>query len=109
MKDLGITKGKWIVEDQKFGNDITVLTNCKKGTFIADFPAAWNNKLANANLVANAGNTTQKCGLLPSELLAQRDELLKNLARCVDRLEENGYGDMNAVARAKQAIKKATE
>lgn len=31
---------------------------------------------ANANLIADAFNTANKCGLLPSELLEQRDELL---------------------------------
>lgn len=30
---------------------------------------------ANAELFADAGNTIQSCGLLPSELLKQRDEL----------------------------------
>ena len=34
---------------------------------------------ANAKLITDAGNTAQKCGLLPSELLEQRDELLNTL------------------------------
>ncbi len=34
---------------------------------------------ANAKLIADAGTTANKCGLLPSELLKQRDELLKAL------------------------------
>ncbi len=34
---------------------------------------------ANAELIADAGNTIQKCGLLPSELLEQRDRLLAAL------------------------------
>jgi len=32
-----------------------------------------------AKLIADAGNTYQQCGLLPSKLLEQRDELLKVL------------------------------
>lgn len=32
-----------------------------------------------AKLITDAGNTYQKCGLLPSELLEQRDELLQTL------------------------------
>ena len=40
---------------------------------------------ANANLIADALNTANKCGLLPSELLEQRDELLY----CVKALHEN--------------------
>lgn len=31
---------------------------------------------ANAELFADAGNTIQSCGLLPSELLKQRDEMI---------------------------------
>lgn len=31
---------------------------------------------ANAELIADAGNTIQSCGLLPSELLKQRDEMI---------------------------------
>ena len=34
---------------------------------------------ANGELFADAGNTIQSCGLLPSELLKQRDELRKLL------------------------------
>jgi hypothetical protein len=33
----------------------------------------------NADLITDAGNTANKCGLLPSELLEQRDELLNVL------------------------------
>lgn len=34
---------------------------------------------ANISLCCDAGNTYQQCGLLPSELLEQRDELLQTL------------------------------
>lgn len=34
---------------------------------------------ADADLIVNAFNTTNSCGLLPSELLKQRDELLEAL------------------------------
>ena len=36
-----------------------------------------------AELIADAGNTAQKCGLLPSELLKQRDELKEALAEMI--------------------------
>ncbi len=36
---------------------------------------------ANAQLIADAGNTINKCDLMPSELLIQRDELLKELQK----------------------------
>ncbi len=44
-----------------------------------------------------------------AKLIAAAPILLENLIRCVDRLEENGFGSMSAVERAKKAIKKATE
>jgi len=44
-----------------------------------------------------------------AKLFVMAPKLLENLIRCVDRLEENGLGDMSAVTRAKKAIKKATE
>lgn len=40
-----------------------------------------------------------------AKLLAAAPKLLENLIRCVDRLEENGMGDMSAVRRAKEVIK----
>ena len=43
-----------------------------------------------------------------AKLIVAAPEMLENLIRCVDRLEENGMGDMSAVKRAKTAIKKAT-
>lgn len=44
-----------------------------------------------------------------AKLICAAPDLLKNLIRCVDRLEENGMGDMSAVRRAKEAIKKALD
>ena len=38
---------------------------------------------SHAILCADAGNTAQKCGLLPSELLQQRDELREALKQLV--------------------------
>lgn len=86
MKDLGITKGEWIVD---------------KTTVYSLYQVGWDKgkplmsnrfylqvypdyrvenceveAVFNAKLIADAGNTAQKCGLLPSELLAQRDELI---------------------------------
>lgn len=44
-----------------------------------------------------------------AKLIAAAPDLLDNLLRCVDRFEENAFGHMSAVKRAKEAIKKATE
>ena len=52
------------------------------GTIVCKIPPYWHNKVRwedNAKLICDAGNTYQKCGLLPSELLKQRDELLQTL------------------------------
>ena len=43
-----------------------------------------------------------------AKLFAAAPELLENLIICVDSIEENGMGDMSAVRRAKEVIKKAT-
>lgn len=42
-----------------------------------------------------------------AKLIAAAPQLLSNLIRCVDRLEENGMGDIFAVKKAKDAINKA--
>ena len=42
---------------------------------------------ANGELFADAGNTIQSCGLLPSELLKQRDEMIEMLELALNRLE----------------------
>jgi len=50
-------------------------------------------KIANkkdAELICDAGNTAQKCGLLPSELLRQRDELRELLVDMVNQFAYRG-------------------
>jgi hypothetical protein len=76
MKDLGITKGEWIEEEE---NELNI--KCPGDIVIevwhgADFVGEAHNVV---KIVLDAGNTAQKCGLLPSELLKQRDELLRML------------------------------
>ena len=83
MKDLGITKGEWRHNKHSRGNVdangrsvancMGYSTNIGRGEHIEE-------NYANADLVIDAGNTAQKCGLLPSELLKQRDELKEELA-----------------------------
>jgi hypothetical protein len=70
MKDLGITKGKWEIEHD--GTEVFVYAG-EKPIFNEWIQP---DSEANAVLFADAGNTAQKCGLLPSELLKQRNELL---------------------------------
>lgn len=66
---------------------------------------------ANAKLIADAGTTASKCGLLPSTLLEQRDELLDALMSMLNifnrGIEPNTFGE-KVCNKAKQAIEKAT-
>jgi len=41
-------------------------------------------------LIADAGNTAQKCGLLPSELLKQRNELREALIEMIEQYAYSG-------------------
>ena len=78
MKDLGITKGEWRHNKHSRGNVeangrsvancMGYSTNIGRGEHIEE-------NYANADLVIDAGNTAQVCGLLPSELLKQRDTI----------------------------------
>ena len=103
MKDLGITKGEWKVDDEYLRHKIevnnstihlyhTVVTF--NGTMIT-----YNAAKANALLIADAGNTAQKCGLLPSELLRQRDELREALADMVSQFAYEGTKNGEGVMR----------
>ena len=89
MKELGITKGEWNVNGEYYRNKVMV-NNSTIHVYhtVVTFDGAmvtYNNAKANAVLIADAGNTAQKCGLLPSELLRQRDELREALAAMVDQ------------------------
>jgi len=41
----------------------------------------------NAELISDAGNTIQKCGLLPSQILSERDQLLETLNNLVIKIK----------------------
>lgn len=71
MKELEITKGE---VEQNGNNGI----HLKNGSCVA-LTHNGENKKADAELIADAFNTANKCNLLPSELLKQRDELLRVL------------------------------
>ena len=84
MKKLGITKGEWQFERYGifFGIQIEPgynLSDLLNGENVGFFEAEHN-----AELICDAGNTAQKCGLLPSELLRQRDELREALKQIRD-------------------------
>ena len=78
MKELGITKGEWMPlmgRVQSMGDEIGDIV-CLSPKDYEDSMRNWSH---HARLISDAGNTAQKCGLLPSELLKQRDELLEAL------------------------------
>lgn len=82
MKSYKVKKGNWKVS--KSGNP--TFSKCviaEDGGSIC-FVTNWLNADVIAKLIADAGTTTNKCGLLPSELLKQRNELLEAL------IEANG-------------------
>ena len=81
MKDLGITKGESVYPKAQpvARNGFYILTDT---AFIGEVGGGYleiEQYKALAELFADAGNTAQKCGLLPSELLRQRDELKEAL------------------------------
>ena len=78
MKELGITKGEWQYRDH-FSDGIVETEDTIIG-HLMKWGSPGEELQANATLICDAGNTAQKCGLLPSELLQQRDELKEALA-----------------------------
>jgi len=119
MSNKKRTGGRWICEADIYTPFMyqLIAKNDKGQTLV---PQTTEEAEANAELIADAGTTANKCGLLPSELLAQRDELLeaaqwavKQFKRLADEgrypefmLSQNGgEGIMPLV----NAIKKATE
>ena len=94
-KELGITKGEWIVDyGSTHGHVKAVFENINSYTptvALYNYRSKLRNietteeELSNAKLIADAGTTANKCGLLPSELLEQRNALL----HCVKALHEN--------------------
>ena len=87
---LEITQEKWhfVVQNRVIYilNDVNVLVAeldviQHHSKYMMPIPSATQ---ANAELIADAGTTANKCQLLPSELLVQRDELLKSLIEVIE-------------------------
>jgi len=93
MKDLKITKGEWnqCCKDTRphfvfAGGDKTICSLSsneigKENYEMLMGEVTMRERIANAALIADAGNTAQKCGLLPSELLKQNEELREALSK----------------------------
>lgn len=88
MKDLGITKGDWEVEEYHDGDllGLRVVSNYECVTMFDTGVCGWisEEEEANAKLIADAGNTANKYGLLPSELLEQRYDLAEALKHALE-------------------------
>ena len=123
MKELGITKGKWFWDgDPSNYNPEEEAPWLVAGDMAENIVIYGEIKIANkkdAELICDAGNTAQKCGLLPSELLRQRDELREALTELVHLhgCEQEGIGSgqptpeqwFKAVEKAELAITKTEE
>jgi len=83
MKELGITKGEWQYRDH-FSDGIIETEETIIG-HLMKWGSPEDELQSNAILIIDAGNTAQKCGMLPSELLRQRDELREALADMVNQ------------------------
>lgn len=132
MKDLKITKGEWwpcckdtrphfifVGEEDKV---VCAMSSNEKDSdnyepLMAEVSMV--ERIANAALIADAGNAAQICGLLPSELLKQRDKLLEALKELVHLhgCEQEGLLSgqptpeqwLKAVEKAEMVINKAEE
>ena len=84
MKELGITKGEWYWDGDptNYDHKNEAPWLIAGGVPIITGEIEAKNK-ADVDLIVDAGNTAQKCGLLPSELLQQRDELKEALIEAV--------------------------
>ncbi len=95
-KKLKITPNKWeqshriIDEDGMYGTEVfsgdtIICTMHWAGEKIEN--TTHSRREGNAKLIADAGNTAQKCDLLPSELLKQRDDLLNTLSLLIKSID----------------------
>ena len=102
MKDLGITKGEWevCVINLADYNDVTIFN---EGVVIMHLNHIdGKQELCNANLVMDAGNTANKCGLLPSELLDRYNEAVEALESVLPHL--GNYSDLHVSLQKKVLI-----
>ena len=106
MKDLGITKGEWHACCNKEGEkshyvysgegEVTVCAMLSNDPYdkkeFSDMEGILkiSERQANAKLIQDAGNTTNRCGLLPSELLDRVNKLQAFKDYTHKRLDEAG-------------------
>lgn len=98
MKELGITKGEW-----KYVLDNIDAVYCD-GLLAETYR---DESEANAKLIADAGTTANKCGMLPSELLERYNEAIEVLKSAQPYIEQ--YALESIKIRLEQTISKANE
>lgn len=116
MNRLGITEGEWKAKSSPNYHDpkaskIEIHSRMSQGWIakVQDNGVIRHKEgLSNAKLIADAGTTANKCGLLPSELLEQRDELLEALQKMCEYHEKMATWDKgdNGYYSAKKLIQK---
>lgn len=106
---LGITKAKlyaveysgfWNIQDEEGYTDKSDVLNAER---VGETEAK-----ANAELFVDAHTTANACGLLPSELLKQKEELLAALQTCYNWAKNGEQETLIVFEQALEAIKKAT-
>ena len=102
MKELGITKGEtFALRNQPVQrNGFYIETDSAYIGEVGGGYLSLDQYKAIGELLIDGANTAQKCGLIPSELLRQRDELREALADMVNQFAyegtKNGEGVMYA-------------
>jgi hypothetical protein len=122
MEKLNITKSEWVLSTQHFLHieDITSQWICQlndikpneteflSDEYLEEEKRVKQVKLDNGILLADAGTTYNQTPILPSELLKQRNELLKALQLLINDIDRNDGDHINRatlVNEAKQIIK----
>lgn len=103
------TQGAWGIarEYHEEGMEIYVATPLKWISVIKAFNyTSIEEAEDNAELICDAGNTFQKCHLLPSQLLQQRDELMEALMKLKDEAWRNGVSSEYVHEFCKETIQK---
>ena len=101
MKELGITKGEtFALRNQPVQrNGFYIETNSAYIGEIGGGYLSLDQYRAIGELLIDGANTAQKCGLIPSELLQQRDELREALADMVNQFAYEGTKNGEGVMR----------
>jgi hypothetical protein len=103
MKTLNITKGEYVI----FENNPTSVISNNMEIAVWHYDEDYEKAKTVAKLIKNAGNTANKCNLLPSELLEQRDNLVEICNEIAESLISSGL--KKSANMIKEKVKKTTE